>query len=144
MIRVASSDDAEAIAALEQVCFADSWSVGLIVSGLTSPYDHYLILEKDGALIGYGALRTIADESEVHRIAVHPSCRRRGYARELLEQMVCKAMEHQAHSVILEVRPSNLAAMSLYKSFNFREEGRRREYYQNPIEDAALMRLALA
>nr|MCR5358181.1 ribosomal-protein-alanine N-acetyltransferase [Lachnospiraceae bacterium] len=39
----------------------------------------------------------------------------------------------------LEVRASNTAAISLYKSLGFAEEGRRRNFYEHPVEDAIIM-----
>lgn len=144
MIRGAGSEDIGGILALEEACFADSWTEGLLAAGITYPYDSYLVTEEEGRIVGYGVLRTLGDECEIQRIAVRPECRRRGYARELLEHMVSLAIEKQACSVILEVRVSNRAAISLYKTFDFQEEGLRRGYYQNPVEDAMLMRRSLA
>ena len=37
------------------------------------------------------------------------------------------------------VRPSNKAAVALYRKYGFIEEGRRRNYYQKPKEDALIM-----
>lgn len=144
MIRGAGREDIGGILAIEQACFSDSWSERLIAAGITYPYDSYLVMEEDGRIVGYGVLRTLGDESEIQRMAVRPDCRRRGYARELLAHMVSLAIEKQACSVILEVRLSNRAAISLYKSFDFQETGLRRGYYQAPVEDAMLMRRFLA
>ena len=45
------------------------------------------------------------------------------------------------HEVWLEVRVSNAPAIALYRSFGFRETGRRPRYYDEPVEDALLMSL---
>ena len=39
----------------------------------------------------------------------------------------------------LEVRASNYAAITLYGSRGFRGEGRRKNYYDHPKEDAIIM-----
>ena len=39
----------------------------------------------------------------------------------------------------LEVRPSNQAAVALYCKHGFQEAGRRKDYYQDPTEDALLL-----
>ena len=45
--------------------------------------------------------------------------------------------------VVLEVRPSNEHALTLYESFGFRVVGRRRGYYYDTGEDALVMEIAL-
>ena len=39
----------------------------------------------------------------------------------------------------LEVRPSNLEALALYRGLGFREVGRRRRFYDDPVEDGLLL-----
>jgi ribosomal-protein-alanine N-acetyltransferase len=48
-----------------------------------------------------------------------------------------------AGEILLEVREGNEAALGLYGSLGFREEGRRKGYYGEPVEDAVLMRMKL-
>jgi ribosomal-protein-alanine N-acetyltransferase len=43
--------------------------------------------------------------------------------------------------LFLEVRESNVAAIQLYKNAGFMEISRRRDYYDNPVESAIVMRL---
>jgi len=57
----------------------------------------------------------------------------------LLAALVKTAKERGARSVTLEVRESNLPARRLYISAGFQEEGRRKDYYRNPKEDAIIM-----
>lgn len=143
MIRNAEMKDISQLAHIEQVCFSDCWSARLLEEALGNVYDSCLVLEEAGNLLGYGVMRLIAGESEIQRLTVLPDYRRRGYARELLDYMVRISREKQAESMILEVRFSNREARSLYVSYGFREEGLRRGYYQNPTDDAVLMRYPL-
>ena len=41
--------------------------------------------------------------------------------------------------IVLEVRPSNIAARALYNKFGFKTMGIRRNYYIDPVEDALIM-----
>ena len=41
--------------------------------------------------------------------------------------------------IYLEVRESNRAAIALYEKLGFRREGLRRDYYEEPRENAVLM-----
>jgi ribosomal-protein-alanine N-acetyltransferase len=45
--------------------------------------------------------------------------------------------------ITLEVRPSNDHAIMLYKSFGFREIGRRKEYYLDNKEDALIFEVKI-
>ena len=75
-------------------------------------------------------------EREILNLAVFPQFRRLGIASALLSE------ELQAEAdFFLEVRESNLAAQALYRRFGFREVGRRRAYYQFPIETAIVMKM---
>ena len=49
-----------------------------------------------------------------------------------------KAIESRC--LTLEVRASNVPAISLYEKLGFAEVGRRKNYYRNPREDALIMR----
>jgi ribosomal-protein-alanine N-acetyltransferase len=60
-----------------------------------------------------------------------------------MDALLSAARETNSDSVFLEVRESNVAARSLYEKAGFEQEGRRKSYYTNPMEDAVLYRLIL-
>ena len=55
--------------------------------------------------------------------------------------MLNDAVKKGARQFFLEVRESNLSAISLYKSFGFIGIGKRKNYYSSPKENAILMSL---
>ena len=73
------------------------------------------------------------------RIAVFPDFRGQGYSRELMDRMEKSAAEKAVNALSLEVRAGNEVALGLYQSYGFREEARRKNYYQQPVEDAVIM-----
>jgi ribosomal-protein-alanine N-acetyltransferase len=73
-------------------------------------------------------------------VAVHPDFRRRGIAEALVNRLVEELKAIDSHSLTLEVRASNVPAISLYEKLGFSEVGRRKNYYRNPREDALIMR----
>jgi ribosomal-protein-alanine N-acetyltransferase len=85
----------------------------------------------------------IADEGHITNLAVRPGFRRRGFARQLLQDLIDYARKNHIGSLTLEVRVSNLPAIRLYESFGFRVEGRRKNYYADNNEDALIMWLRL-
>ena len=74
-VRPMTARDIEAVTGLEQVCFSEKWSEGLLRSGLDSRLDTYFVYEDHGQVLGYSIIRILADEGEIQRIAVLP-----GYA----------------------------------------------------------------
>ena len=95
-------------------------------------------------MLGFLVALHLAPEWELENIVVAPSARRRGVGRQLMDALLSAARETDSDSVFLEVRESNVAARSLYEKAGFEQEGRRKSYYTNPMEDAVLYRLSLA
>lgn len=87
-IRLMEEKDVEQVEELEKQCFSVPWSENILKDGLTGRFDTYLVWEKDGIVAGYCALRVLADEGEIQRIAVLPSWRRHGIAKSLMEAMI--------------------------------------------------------
>ena len=77
-VRPMTARDIEAVTGLEQVCFSEKWSEGLLRSGLDSRLDTYFVYEDHGQVRGYSIIRILADEGEIQRIAVLPGYRRQG------------------------------------------------------------------
>lgn len=89
-------------------------------------------------VVGYLLCRLFYDVWHVLNIAVAPDHRRRGVAAALMEEFLEWAKVSKL-SVTLEVRPSNEAALALYKKLAFFREGVRRGYYADTGEDALIM-----
>jgi ribosomal-protein-alanine N-acetyltransferase len=96
-----------------------------------------------GPPLGFLLAWSVADELHLLELATHPAGRRRGFARTLLSALLAYAREQQKRLVLLEVRRSNLAAITLYERFGFETTGVRRGYYSDTAEDALEMRITL-
>ncbi|PRR79016.1 ribosomal-protein-alanine N-acetyltransferase [Clostridium liquoris] len=99
----------------------------------------YLVAIKDNTVIGYGGVWVILDEGHITNIAVHPEFRNTGVATLILDDLIEACKANSVQHMTLEVRTSNIVAISLYKSFNFIEEGIRKRYYADNGEDALIM-----
>jgi ribosomal-protein-alanine N-acetyltransferase len=99
-----------------------------------------LVVERDGSVAGFIVGREVEDEWEIENIAVTGAARRRGLGSRLVGELLDFARSRGGKSVFLEVRESNRAARSLYEKWAFVEVGRRKMYYQNPAEDALIMK----
>ena len=59
--------------------------------------------------------RQVLDEADITNVAVLPSHRKKGIAGKLLKQLLEEAKKQNLHSIYLEVRASNIAAVTLYE-----------------------------
>ena len=129
------------IAALEKTCFSHPWSEELLRQALWNEAAAIVVAEgEDGTVLGYAGVSTVLDEGYIDNVAVDPRFRRQGVADELIAALVRFGRAKLAF-LTLEVRASNAPAIALYAKHGFREAGRRKNYYDDPKEDAILMTL---
>ncbi len=140
VIRSASLNHVPAILAIEQQARgAAHWTSEqykkLVGGGVV------LVAEEAGKLCGFVCAKVIAGEWEIENVVVAAEFLRRGTANGLVRELIQRATEEAASAILLEVRESNLPARRLYEKHGFREVGRRRVYYKDPVEDAILYAL---
>ena len=128
------------IAELEKICFSDPWSEASIASELNNKLALWLVAVEDQWVAGYIGSQTVMDETDMMNVAVHPDFRRKGIAEALVNKLVEHLRERGSHCLTLEVRASNVPAITLYCKLGFSEIGRRKNYYRNPREDALILR----
>ncbi|MFK7893210.1 MAG: ribosomal protein S18-alanine N-acetyltransferase [Granulosicoccus sp.] len=128
------------VGTMERRNYEFHWSDGIFRDCLKVGYLCQRVL-LDDELIGYGIMQTAADESHILNLCIDKPYQRQGFARLLLEHLIDQARERHAHTVFLEVRPSNPRAISLYQQSGFNEVGMRKNYYDaaNGREDALVM-----
>lgn len=127
------------VAELERACFAEPWSERSLEEELSNELVCLVVAQgEDGAVLGYGEVRTVLDEGTLERIAVAPQYRRQGVAEAILRWFL-RAGEGRLAFLTLEVRAGNAPAITLYEKLGFRVVGRRKNYYRAEHEDALLM-----
>lgn len=137
--------DVDAVFAIEQAVQAYPWTRGNFCDSLAG--GHWCgVDEAEGGVRGYAILMPAADEAELLTIGVAAAQQRKGLGRRILQEMLALARGKNMQRVFLEVRPSNMAAIALYRSAGFAEVGVRRGYYQglNGSEDALVMACELS
>ncbi len=115
---------------------ARSWSAEEFAQLCAQPHVHAFT-----AAHGFALTRTLAGETELLTLAVHPDAQRRGTARALLSEWLLQARA-DAETAFLEVAADNEAAIALYASLSFTQSGLRKGYYTreaSPPVDALLM-----
>ena len=145
MIRAATRDDLERLAALHGASFDEAWSAQSVGGLLAAPGSFALIAEDKSRAQGFILARVAAAEAEILTLAVAPSARRAGVGRALIRQMAVQAAAAGASAAFLEVAAGNGAARALYGALGFGEVGRRKGYYAGPSgpADALVLKAAL-
>lgn len=138
-IRRSRPDDATAIAEMEQNIFGDPWSRKDIFSYICSDMGMCFTALENGEPIAYVIGRKIPPEGEIYRIAVREDKRQRGIGYRLLSYALKTERGCGVETVFLEVRAKNTPAKALYLAYGFEEISIRRNYYQNPTDDAVIM-----
>lgn len=127
---------------IDRLNFTEPWPAKSFSYELSTNYSICLVAVDDFDLVlAEIVVWVIVDEAHIATIAVHPDHQRRGIASALLTEALMLAMERGASASLLEVRPSNTAALKLYQRFGYEVVGVRKEYYQDNKEDALLLNL---
>jgi [ribosomal protein S18]-alanine N-acetyltransferase len=128
----------EAILKIERKCFSEPWTRPMFEGEFENPVSHlWGWFERPGSdLLGYLVGWLVFEEFHIANLGIRPDSRRKGIARSLLDFSLIWAVEKEAERALLEVRASNAAALSLYRSAGFSLISVRPHYYRFPTEDA--------
>jgi len=131
--------DLPEVMALEKQAYAAPWPETAYRQELQyGERSHFEVVRRDGTLIGYSGMWHFVDEVHVGTLVTHPAARGAGIGELLLANIIHRAIQQGAQTVTLEVRPSNAAALRLYRRYGFAPVGCRKDYYPDH-EDALLM-----
>ena len=132
--------DLPAILDVEQRSYEFPWSEEIFRDCLRFGYSSWVI-EIDQQLIGYGVMSLAVQECHILNVCVDPDYQGQGIGRRLLEQLLTIARSRKADTAFLEVRLTNVQALSLYLSEGFNEIGTRSSYYPTLFgrEDAVIL-----
>jgi [ribosomal protein S18]-alanine N-acetyltransferase len=132
--------DVPVIVAIERASYSVPWSEATF-RGLLRRRDAELVVAlRNDAIIGYAVLWSVLDQAELGNVAVTAEARGAGVGERLVRAMIERAANRGVREVFLEVRPSNHVARRLYQRLGFEHVGQRRNYYQQPVEDALVLR----
>lgn len=142
-IRRAQKIDVDAISAIESYWpTAPHWSKNQIQLELLREDSIFLVMEKDGPILGYCFARIFEKEARLLSLSTHPDQLRKGVAKELLGSFLKEAKRRRCSQVTLEVSKINGAALRLYQMAGFKVVGKRPKFY-NDGSDALLMDISL-
>lgn len=138
-IRQMTEKDVKAVCEIEKECFSHPWSEDGIRQELFNGSARFFVAEKMGRTVGYMGMHIVLDECYIANVAVLPSNRRQGIAQRLLANAVEISSGEGCSFISLEVRVSNGGAIALYEKNGFEKMGERKNFYQDPTENALIM-----
>ena len=138
-MRHLTAADIDELCALERRCFSDAWSRQSLLFELTDEHRIYIGLFDGQQLTAAAGLFFLLDTGEILTVATDPAYRRHGLAKTLLHELLDSAKKKGLKTLHLEVRVSNAAAITLYEALGFVTVSRRRNYYEQPAEDALVL-----
>lgn len=130
--RNATSDDIDALVAIEEMCFdSDRISRRSFRTLITRPTARTIVAELDGMIIGYAMIffRKGTALARLYSLAVKPHLNIKGAGTKLLEAAEKAAFDEGRIYMRLEVREDNVKAIALYERLHYRPIGRYLDYY---------------
>jgi ribosomal-protein-alanine N-acetyltransferase len=126
-LRFVGGHDLGALAALDHAVFEPPYQLtsGELVELMVTSGYFMLAEHPETGLVGYACADVIGDTGQIIRLAVHPSARKHGIGRTLLNDALGYCHTSGAYRVTINTQESNMISLSLYEQFGFRRVGRR-------------------
>ena len=136
--------DIDRVLIVERAAYGYPWSHGVFRDCLAAGYSCWLLEHGvGGQLHGFAIMSMGAGEAHILNLCIHPDRQRRGFGHQMLNHLYGVAGARDVRRLLLEVRPSNAAAVALYERAGFSVIGTRKGYYPSTSgrEDAVVMAL---
>lgn len=141
--------DLDSVLAIESVSHLHPWTKGNFSDSLAAGHWAYCVRPQladsvkgsyldPEILWAYCILFPALDELHLLNITVSPQLRRLGIGIKMMHAIEGVAAQQNMPRIILEVRPSNEAALKLYQALGYEQIGMRKNYY--PVDAASGLR----
>ena len=85
----------------------------------------------NNSILGVCVFHKIYDEVEIRYLSVHPSYKRRGLGKKLINKIIKQCKNENIQRIFLEVSLKNKQALDFYEYFGFKTIGIRKKYYKD-------------
>lgn len=131
------------LSALDKACVgAEGWSAESFRSEIEKDNGIVICCYADKCVVGLISGYFAGDEADITSVAIDENYRRNGIALLLMTEFE-KNLPEYISEIFLEVRESNYPAISLYEKCGFEKLSVRKNFYENPPENAIVMRKKL-
>ncbi len=144
-IEKAKPEDIDDILDIERESSPNPWKRSFFEEEFNNKISTILVFRsfENRNIEGFIVFRKIIDIIEINNIAVKRKSRRKGIGWGLLSSLIEIAVGEKMESVFLEVRSQNKRAVQFYEKSGFKFLRIRKGYYNNPGDDALILRLDL-
>jgi [ribosomal protein S18]-alanine N-acetyltransferase len=144
--------DVPEICSIENTIYDFPWTSGNFIDSLNSGYSGAVVriageidvTQHRSRVIAYSMMMQLPYEVHLLNLSVAKSFQAKGIGRAYLRTLINQVRAQASEAMLLEVRPSNMAAIKLYKSEGFSQLGIRKGYYpsvHHEREDALVFSL---
>lgn len=137
--RPMTESDVDSVMLIENSAYPYPWTPGNFRDSIHAGYEMSVLRER-GVMLGYVVWMNVLDEAHLLNIALIPVRQGRGMGSWMMRHFMDVVRARGLKKIFLEVRPSNVAAIALYRKFGFQQIGVRRGYYPNSVSDAPASR----
>ena len=132
--------DIESVICNERQTYSHPWTEKVFKGCIAGPSECWVVCEQN-AIIGHLVISSVVDEGHILNLCIGRDWQGKGLAHKVLVFAIQRLRDCHANTVFLEVRASNLKALSLYASHGFTKIGLRKNYYPlgSAREDAVIM-----
>lgn len=131
-------EDLDRVAQMEKEIFSTPWSRVSFQESLEKTYSFFFVAEDD-EIVGYCGIHNFGGDGEITNVAVDKAWRGKNVAFSMLEFAMEETKAEGIEAFTLEVRATNMPAIKLYEKLGFSQQGIRKNFYDNPTEDAIIM-----
>lgn len=141
IIREMTWDDLDEVMVIENENFSVPWTETGFFTFLMRQDALFLVAEEENTkeVVGYCGIVMAADEGDITNVSVKKELQGQGIGTLLVKELEQRMQEFGVVSIFLEVRQSNIPAITLYEKQGFERMGIRKNYYTDPVEDAITM-----
>lgn len=131
VINTMTLSDLDSICNILQTDFDDFWSYSILKTELLNENSNVIVAKLDNVVVGFAAIWRTIDDAHITNIVTNKNYRNIGIGSKLLEELIKITKEYKLSSITLEVHEENISAQNLYKKYQFKILGKRKNYYKD-------------
>lgn len=139
IIKPLTEENVDAVCVLEEEAFSMPWHRESFMEMIMNKDACYLVGISGQEVVASCGLRNIVGDGEITNVVTKASERGKGIGKQMLLKLMEEGTKMGVEAFTLEVRKSNMAAIHLYERLGFVTEGIRKNFYEEPTEDALIM-----
>lgn len=140
VFRQANTEDIDKILEFDSLEDCPLFTKSKLEAEISGNLNYCIVAEYKNKVIGYGSISVMYDHADILYVSTSKHFKRIGIANHILSLLINKCKELKLEAIFLEVRKSNIPAISLYTKCAFEKISERKDYYTSPTETAIILK----